>query len=397
MERYDILREELREELLSDILPYWMKLSDPVHGGYYGQVDNRERLVADAPKGAIYTARILWTFSAAYRIFKKEEYLEAAARAKDFILTRMIDPVHGGAYWSVERDGTPADTKKQIYVQGFMIYGLSEYYRATGDGTALDAAVELFRLVEKYAHDAQWGGYVEAMTCDWQPIADMRLSDKDDNEPKTMNTHLHILEPYANLLRVWDDDLLRERLKELVVLFIDKIVDPVSGHCRLFFGMNWKCKSSVVSYGHDIEAFWLIRDAMDVLGDYQLEVKYSAKIKNIALAAHEGILPDGSLAYEKEFHSGRMDTERHWWVQAENMIGNFYLYRYFGDRKAMDKVVAAWEYIKGQIIDRENGEWIWSRLPDGTPNIEKDKAGFWKCPYHNGRMCMAIYEAALSV
>ena len=150
-------------------------------------------------KGAVLNARILWTFSAAYRLLKKEEYLSAAMRAKRYVIDHFYDREFGGIYWSLDYKGHPLDTKKQIYAIGFAIYGLSEYHRATGDTEALEYAVRLFEDIEKYSFDSVKNGYCEALAREWGEIADMRLSDKDENERKTMNTHLHILEPYTNL------------------------------------------------------------------------------------------------------------------------------------------------------------------------------------------------------
>ena len=386
------LREEVRRELLDNILPFWLKLRDTDCGGFFGRVDGENSIHPDADKGAIYMSRILWTFSMAYRLFGNPDYLEAATETKTFILGHMIDKENGGVYWKVDRCGNPVDGKKQIYAQGFAIYGLSEYYRATGNAQALAEAVQLFRCVERYAWESVSGGYLEAFTQSWEPISDMRLSDKDDNEPKTMNTHLHILEPYTNLLRIWDDGLLRTRLKELIDLFFDRIVDKENNHCALFFDMDWNCKSHTISYGHDIEAYWLLHEALDVLGDRTLAAGYASRLKAIAAASAEGIAPDGSMVYEKDLISGKTDSERHWWVQAENILGNYLLYKWSGDADGLDKAVNTWRYVQDQIIDTEHGEWYWSRREDGTLNRTDDKAGFWKCPYHNGRMAMILNE-----
>ena len=416
------LLNEVRQELTDDILPFWMeKMTDSGRGGFYGRIDGGDTLHADAPKGAILNARILWTFSAAYRILRRPEYLDTATRAKRYIIDRFYDNDFGGVYWSLDADGNPLDTKKQIYAQGFAIYGLSEYARATGDDEALDYAIRLFCLIEEHSFDRGRNGYVEAFMRDWSVIGDMRLSDKDENASKTMNTHLHILEPYANLYRVWKDARLERQLRNMIGLFTDKIMNRETSHLDLFFDDDWHTRGDIVSYGHDIEASWLIHEAALVLGDKALLKEIEPVIVNIARAADEGLNPDGSLiyeqtsgqAYERTSRQGTdgeptggqgeapcqlvtctssTDKELHWWVQAENVVGHVNLYQYFGDEAALDTAVKCWQFIKNCLVDREHGEWHWSLMPDGTVNRRDDKAGFWKCPYHNGRMCMEIIE-----
>lgn len=387
------LRIEVEHELTTGILPFWMeKMADNVQGGFYGRIDGDDKLHADAPKGAILNARILWTFSAAYRLLRKPEYLETATLAKRYIIDRFYDKDFGGVYWSLTANGEPLDTKKQVYAQGFAIYGLSEYARATGDREALDYAVKLFETVEKYSFDRDRNGYIEAFTREWKPIEDMRLSDKDENTSKTMNTHLHILEPYANLYRVWKDERLERQLRNMLDLFIGKILNKKTYHLDLFFDNCWHTDGNIISYGHDIEASWLIHEAALVLGDEALLKRIEPVITNIARAADEGLNPDGSMIYERFTAEDRTDRELHWWVQAENVVGHVNLYQHFGDEKALDTAVKCWQFIKDKIIDHANGEWHWSLMPDGSVNRRDDKAGFWKCPYHNGRMCMEIIE-----
>jgi mannobiose 2-epimerase len=392
-QKFKTMKEEVRAELTQNILPFWMeKMTDRERGGFYGRMDGTQVLHPDAEKGAILHARILWTFSSAYRLLGDERYLATATHAKRFLIDRFYDPAYGGIYWSLNADGTPRDTKKQIYAIGFAIYGLSEYARATGDQEALDYAIRLFHDVERHSFDAERNGYFEAMTREWGEIADMRLSEKDANERKTMNTHLHILEPYTNLYRVWKDATLRRQLRNLTCIFIDTILDPKSGHLRLFFDDNWNSKSPIISYGHDIEASWLIHEATMVLGDADVTRHAEPLVRLIGEAAAEGLQRDGGMNYECNPAEGTTDRDRHWWVQAETVVGYANLYQYFHNMEAGRRSLQAWEFIKQHIIDREHGEWVWSLKADGTLNRQDDKAGFWKCPYHNGRMCMEIME-----
>lgn len=387
------LKREVEEELTRNILPFWMdKMTDNVHGGFYGRMTGTDVLMPEAEKGAVLNARILWTFSAAYRLLGREEYLATATRAKRYLIDHFYDKEYGGVYWSLDCEGRPLDAKKQIYALGFAIYGLSEYHRATGDQEALDYAIRLFDSIEQHSFDPRLNGYCEALARDWGELADMRLSDKDENERKTMNTHLHILEPYANLYRVWQDERLQRQLRNLIVLFTDKILNPATGHLELFFSDDWRSKYRIISYGHDIEASWLIHEAALVLGDKALLEKVEPLVKFIAAAAGEGIAPDGGMVYETFVDKAQTDTDRHWWVQAENVVGHVNLYQHFGDEVALQKAFRSWDFIKQHLVDHEHGEWHWSIHADGTVNVVDDKAGFWKCPYHNGRMCMEIME-----
>ena len=379
--------------LTTNILPYWMnKMTDVQHGGFYGRINGQEVLMPEAEKGAILNARILWTFSSAYRLLHKPEYLAAATRAKREIIDLFYDKEFGGIYWSVSAEGRPLDTKKQIYAIGFAIYGLSEYHRATGDNEALEYAIRLFHDIEAHSFDRKKNGYCEALTREWEELADMRLSDKDANERKTMNTHLHILEPYTNLFRVWKDDHLKHQLHNLVRLFIDRILDTETSHLQLFFNDDWESQYRIISYGHDIETSWLLHEAALVLGDKTLLDEVEPRVIDIAEAGTEGFLTTAGMLYEQNVDTASIDADRHWWVQAEAIVGYVNLYQHFDDKLSLSRAVQCWEFVKRHLIDRENGEWYWSLRADGSVNRNEDKAGFWKCPYHNGRMCMEIME-----
>lgn len=385
----------MQDILQNNILSYWERnMIDSSNGGFYGRITAMDKIMPEADKGAILNTRILWTFSAAYRLFGKKEYLEMATRAKDYILQHFFDKEYGGIYWSLDYRGNPKDTKKQVYALGFAIYGMSEYFRATGDKGALDCAISIFHSIEEHSFDKEKNGYCEALTREWDEIADMRLSEKDANEKKTMNTHLHILEPYTNLYRVWKNDLLKTQLANLINVFIDKILDFGTNHLGLFFDEDWNPKSNIVSYGHDIETSWLLHEAAQVLGDEDILKKVEPLVPAIVKAASEGLRKDGSMIYEKDVTNGYLDRELHWWVQAEAVVGYLNLYQHFNDEDALQKAFKTWDYIKSHFIDYVNGEWFWSIKADGSINRGEngDKAGFWKCPYHNARMCMEVFE-----
>lgn len=385
------LSQQVIEELTHNILPFWSgKMVDPENGGFYGRINGNEQIIHAAEKGGILNARILWSFSSAYLQIKNPVYLEMANRAKTYILAHFFDPEYGGTYWNLSSKGKPVDTKKQIYSQAFFVYAFTEYYRATGDESSLQTAIELFRIIEKYSFDPEQNGYFEAYSRDWVLLEDLRLSEKDENEKKTMNTHLHILEAYTNLYRVWKDEGLRQQLRNLILIFTEKIVNPATSHLNLFFDENWNPKAEIVSYGHDIEASWLIDEAARVLDDQILLAEVQKTCIRIAEAACEGLQPDGSLFYEKDLSLGHLDKDRHWWVQAEGVVGFLNTWELTKDEEWLVKAEKCWKYISENLVDRAGGEWFWSVSDEGIPNPKGDKAGFWKCPYHNSRMCIEV-------
>ncbi len=392
-DKLEILKAELRAELINNILPYWdNKMVDNENGGFYGRISGNEQILKQAEKGGILNARILWTFSSAYILLKDPLYLKTATRAKDYILKNFIDKDFGGTYWSLKYNGDPSDTKKQIYSQAFFIYALAEYYIATGNDDCLTSSVELFQLIEKHSFDNTKNGYLESYSRDWKLLEDMRLSKKDANEKKTMNTHLHVLEAYTNLYRIWKHKDLATQLENLIILFLEKFLDPETNHLNLFFDENWNCKSSIISYGHDIEASWLIYEAALVLGKKPLTDRTGKTAVRIAEVVAEGLQKDGSLIYEKNNTTGHIDSNRHWWVQAETIVGFINAYELTKNEKFLQKALNCWNFIKQNLIDTENGEWFWSIKANGSVNRDDDKAGFWKCPYHNSRACIEVIK-----
>ena len=410
------LRTEMLETVEHNILPFWLNhMQDKKHGGFYGQMRGDGTLVRQADKGGILNARILWSFSAAYRVLRHPDYLAAAKRAKDYIIRHFTDPVYGGTYWSVNYLGEAQDTKKQFYALGFMLYGMSEFVRASLDtpevtaderDEALTLSFRLFDAIEEHSLDRVNNGYIEAQTRQWGEIADMRLSDLDANYPKSQNTHLHIMEPYTNLLRCLQEmeqqgytvDADRKTqvaaaLKNIIGIFTDRILNPETHHLDLFFENDWTRGAGwLESYGHDIECSWLMHEAALVLGDAEVLKKVEPIVVLVAKASEKGLNADGSMTHEANLDTGHVDDDRHWWVQAEAVVGFYNIYQYFGDASALDKALACWNYIKTQLIDYTHGEWYWSRNAQGEVNTRDDHAGFWKCPYHNSRMCLELIE-----
>ncbi len=387
--KFKELQAELSSELVEDIIPYWLKLEDNVRGGFVGRVDGKGNRYPYAERGGVLAARIAWSYSAAARVTGKPEYFSAARRAVEYLIHNFYDPIYGGTYWAVSVEGNPTQTKKQFYALGFAVYALSEYTRATGDQNALNYAIAIYNSIEEHSYEPIHGGYIEALARDWSELEDVRLSEKDAPERKTMNTHLHILEPYTNLYRVWKDEGLKRSLTHLIELFLDKIIDNETHHLKLFFTDDWQSTLPQVSYGHDIEASWLLYEAAEVLGDPELCERVKEVFVKIADAAAEGLEEDGSMIYEHNLETGHTDTDRHWWVQAEAVVGFVNVWKHTGDEKYLELAVNVWEYIKSNLLNLE-GEWWWSIKADGRVNKAGDRAGMWKCPYHNSRMCVEV-------
>jgi mannobiose 2-epimerase len=382
-------RSELQSEL-TEILEYWKNHTiDNLNGGFFGSIDNRNNVDTQAPKGVVLNSRILWTFSAAYSLLKKDEYLEIAQRAFQYIVDHFIDRKYGGVYWSVDSVGSPLDTRKQIYGLAFCIYGLTEYSKATGERIPLHLAKDLFLKIEQYSFDKEYGGYLEAFTQGWKPVDDLRLSEKDDNEKKTMNTHLHLIEAYANLSSVCPDPRIKEKIRHLLQVFDKYIINKQHHHLNLFMDEKWDVKSSMISYGHDIEAAWLLQECAELIDVESLIHRYRQLALSLSEAAAEGLANDGGLWYEYEPLNDHLIKEKHSWPQAEAMIGFFNAYELTKEERYLDYSMNCWQFVKHHIKDKNHGEWFWG-VDENSAAMPKEKAGFWKCPYHNSRACMEL-------
>lgn len=391
-ERLIWLANASKTELTTHILPFWLQMRDE-RGGYFGQMTHDLSVHCDAPKGVILHARILWTFSSAYLALRNPAYLEAAKHAYDF-LRRAEDTVNGGVYWSLDVDCQPCETNKYTYCMAFAVYGLSLYAEASGSQEALAYAKRLFRVIEQYA--ARPNGYVESFTADWQPLENDHLSEHDLGASKTMNTTLHLIEAYAELFRITRDTQVETALHDLLLVMADRIYDPDHRMLRVFFDDSLNVLGDLHSYGHDIEASWLVDHACDCLGHISIlkrlrEIDYALACNIRDLAFRDGVL------YNERF-GNIVDRTRIWWVQAEGVLGFLNAADYARnceDQAAYERfindAVTLYKNIEAQQIDRrEGGEWFAELEPDGTPRINNDMAGPWKCPYHNGRMCLEV-------
>ena len=387
-----VYKQEMNKELDS-ILSYWQEHAiDKTNGGFLGKINNQNIADVEAEKGVVLNARILWTFSAAHLFTNNAAQLALADRAFQYLNFHFRDKEYGGVYWSVNYKGERLETRKQVYGFAFAIYGLSEYYAAVNKKSVLSFAIELYNTIEQYSFDTVNNGYFEAFTRDWKPLSDLRLSAKDINASKTMNTHLHIVEAYANLYKVWQDETLKKKIENLLFLFDKYFISKQTYHLILFFDDEWNEQPDVISYGHDIEAAWLLLQCAEMISHQEWINVYKQYAVSIAQAALEGLDKDGGLWYEYEPQHQKLIKQKHWWPQAEAMIGFLNAYQVTSNKNYLYLSVQAWRFTQNYILDKQNGEWFWG--VDDAHNImpDEDKAGFWKCPYHNARACLEVIK-----
>ncbi|WP_206485957.1 AGE family epimerase/isomerase [Thalassotalea sp. G2M2-11] len=383
--------QSVREEL-DNIANWWMDNTlDRQHGGFIGEMDHLGNIVKGANKGIILNSRILWFFSELAIFSGQEDHKKVAERAFEYFMTYFDDRVYGGALWELSAEGEFVHGKKQTYAQCFSIYALSAYYKLTQSVKALVKANEYFELIEKHARDRVNGGYVEASTRDWLSIEDFRLSEKDLNVPKSMNTHLHVLEAYASFYQINPTEKTEEALRHVIEIFVENIVDQQSGHQKLFFDMTWKDKSSAFSYGHDIEASWLLWEAVELLGDEAVKITVKPIVLQLASAClAEAIGDQGQVCDEFDFTTQRRHQSSEWWVQAEALVGFMNAYYLTANTQYLDVCKPIWQFINHYHLDKENGEWHWLSSNDTSSLSSGYKVGFWKAPYHNGRAMMEL-------
>jgi cellobiose epimerase len=381
---------QIGEHLFSHYLPFWCGPAlDHENGGWMAWLSNDLKPDRSQPKGLIVNSRILWAFSAVHQARPEPIYAEMSERAFDFVMNKYWDAQHGGAFWRLDDAGNVIDDSKKTYGQAFYIYALTEFHRAFDRPAALERARELFELIERHAHDAKFGGYVEVCNRDWSAAgAGARLSEKDMNEKKSMNNHLHVLEAYTNLYRVWREPRVAERLRELIDIFLTRILDVRTNHLHHFFNEQWEVRSDTYTFGHDIEASWLLCEAAEGLGDAKLKVRIRAVALTMAeVVLREGIADYGALCYEGK--SGEIiDPGKECWPQAEALVGFLNAFELSGDEKFFAAARRVWDYIENNLVDRARGEWFWRINPDGQPDNKLPKVSEWKGPYHVTRACL---------
>lgn len=388
------MEQELRSELEDRILPYWStKTIDEAFGGFIGRIDGENRVIPNAQKSAILNTRILWTFSAAYRVLQRPDLKLIADRAQRYVIDHFWDAKHGGLYWMVDHRGDVFSSKKHAYAQAFGMYGFSEHYRATGDEHSLAKAIDLFHLLETHSFSAATQGYYEAFDREWKPLEDVRLGSSDAHEKRSTNTHLHLLEAYTNLYRVWPDEKLRTQLTLMLELFLGPIYDAKNHHFIAFFGEDWSPRSDVYSYGHDIETTWLMHDAAEALGDPELLVRTRNVVREVsAFVLREGVDTEFGGLFNFGKNGSVFDSDKHWWAQAEAIIGFMNMYQISGESEYLFVANDIWDYTSEHILDHEHGEWFFRVTRNGQPYAHEDKIGPWKCPYHTVRACLEVIE-----
>lgn len=385
---------EVEQELKEHIIPFWLGMQDKEFGGFYGMLDIDLNLDKKAPKGCILNSRILWFFSNVYLTYQDESCLEAAKHAYDFMKKYMFDAKNGGIYWSVSYDGKPLDTTKHTYNQAFAVYALSSYYAASGEKEALKAAYDLVDIIENKCSDE--GGYLEAFDIAFKPSGNEKLSENGVEAKRTMNTLLHVFEAYTELYRVDGKKEIADKLRRMLDIFAEKMYNPVLKRQEVFFDMEYNSLIDLHSYGHDIETAWLLDRGLEVLKDK----KYDKKFANITSALEENVYNlafDGNALYN-ECEKGVNDTKRIWWVQAEAMVGFLNAYTKNPEKtEYLQAVEKIWAYVKEYIIDkREGSEWFSEVDENGEPFTKKPIVEPWKCPYHNGRMCLEVIRRSKS-
>ncbi|QHQ63633.1 N-acylglucosamine 2-epimerase [Anaerocolumna sedimenticola] len=382
--------KEVKDNLVSNIIPFWENLRDNQYGGYYGFYDFDLKLHKEATKGVILNSRILWFFTNAYTTLGSEECLNHAKHAYEFLKNSCLDREYGGVYWSMTYDGKPEDTTKHTYNQAFAIYALSSYYGAAKDPESLKLAYDLFELIETKCKDSI--GYLEAFDRTFEPVDNEKLSENGLMASKTMNTLLHVFEAYTELYRVDKQDKVGNCLRWMMDQFADVLYNPERKILEVFFDENMKTLSDLNSYGHDIEASWLIDRGCEVLGDEA----YTAKMRKVTNALREHILEEGfdGTSLNNECFKGEVDTTKIWWVEAEAVLGFINGYQIDNSKNEyIDAAAKIWDFIKNYMIDKRSGsEWFYDLNKNGEPESRKEIVGPWKCPYHNGRMCFEVIK-----
>lgn len=380
-----------KEHLENSLIPLWNKMKDETNGGFYGYADSKGNPDVKSVKGVILNSRILWFYASAYQLLRKPELLEMADHAYRFLVDFCFDSQYSGVYWSVNYDGTVCDDTKHTYNQAFAIYALSAYYQASKKKEALNLAYVLYHVIEEKCRDSN--GYLEAFKRDFTPSSNEKLSENGVIAERTMNTLLHVLEAYSELYRADPFYEVGDSIRSILRLFEKKIYDSEKQICDVFFDADYHSLIDLESFGHDIETSWLIDRGCSVLEDKAYQKEMQPMINGLAEAAYRNAFDEHQNALNNEREGDCVDRQKIWWVQAESVVGFYNAYQKNPKKtEYLHTAEKIWEFIQHHVIDSKSGEWIESIPADNLPDIEQALVHPWKCPYHNGRMCMEMIQ-----
>jgi mannobiose 2-epimerase len=390
---------ELKDQLVEKIMPYWYDTAiDQKYGGYLLSDDAARKAPPATEKQLVTQSRMIWGFSHAHLKGLKDgkrDYLKAAAQGYRFLLEHFLDRQNGGYFWATDVPGKPVDQRKLVYGESFVIYGLVEYYRASGDKAALGHAMELYHVLQKRAHDPKYGGWVEHFQRDWTPIVDpgaqviVEVSGR-----KSANTHLHLMEALTELYDATRDRAVRKSLEEALRINCTYFYPEEAGKAAFHRHFDWQPaterSSAGLSYGHNVEFAWLMIRAEQVLGRKPSWAHFDAELDHALKYGYDHVR--GGL-YSRGFDDQpATDTDKVWWVEAEMMAALTVGLKHQENpaySEALDRLLP---FILTYQANPSDGIWLDTVTAEGRPKVTA-KAHNWKANYHDVRAMLMFIEA----
>lgn len=374
------MANDFQQELTGNILPFWQKnLPNNTNSSFYGVIDAQGKVIPDSARSVLLSSEILWAFSAADAEIPNPDYKTLAAYAFADLEKNFQDKKYGGVYWSVDGNGKPAESHKQVYAQAMAILAYCEYART--NKPALAQAKALYQLLEKYARDKTQGGYYQTLAQDWSK-GDVTDS-VNSGAAKTLKTQLQVLQAYSRLLALWPNPELKKNHLALINLLQTKTYNSKTGHFDLSFSDNWKAQSDAISNGLDQETAWSLVIAARVQDEEQLIKQTEQLALKVAAAGLKNLDGTGGLVNSPK------DTNKDWWAQGEALVSFLTAYQISGDTQYLMGAMRNWGFIKAHLVHPQ-GDWYWGTDTAGKQRIEP-RANLFKGPFHNGR---AMLEAA---
>jgi mannobiose 2-epimerase len=397
--------KDVKHHLHNELLPYWeVRGVDEEFGGYLTYFDRNGNPTGETVKNLLAHARMIFAFSSIHRAGydKNEVFLKRARLGVKFLVDHFWDDVHGGWYWITERDGKPIDQRKVIFGHSFIIYGLSEYFMASGDEKALEWAKKTFDALQIFAADNLNGGYYEFFEEDWHHCPPGVYG----GDRKSMDVHMHLMEAMTNLYEATQDELHKRRAIEIIKLICSRMLHPKYGTGIAQFGADFTPKRAIVfktrwgadrdvddsegrpldntSYGHNVEFAWLLNHSVNILGlDMPSYVETIRKLYDHCLDF--GIdWKHGGVYCEGPHHGEAREKNKEFWQQAETMIAMLDATTMFDDGKYWLAYQNIHRFVFDYMVNHEVGEWF----PLFSPNNELiwDYMGSaWKINYHTVR------------